>query len=108
MHKISAVCGSFVGLALILFNASAADDGYKISIQSARYGDLEDAKFCTPDLSVCNGLSECSFLINDSLCQVPPEASPARNLEVFFTCGKKEPKAVAGARNTRMELIKCP
>jgi hypothetical protein len=88
--------------------AQAADEDLKITIKSARYGDLPANKTCTPDLSLCNGRSECSFMIADSLCQVPRGAGSARNLEVFFSCGKKEPKGVAGAQDTRMKLIKCP
>jgi hypothetical protein len=91
---------------ILLSGSSVAGDG-GITIQSAKYGDLQQMKTCSPDLSICDGRSLCEFMIDDGLCTVPTGAGSARNLEVFFACGTAQAKGLAGAKGTRITM-KCP
>jgi hypothetical protein len=54
----------------------------EIRILSAKYGDKN--KTCEPKLSICNHISQCSFIVNDGLCTID---SPVKNLEVVWDCG---------------------
>jgi len=82
----------------------ANSEPYKIQVQSAVYGD-GFGHSCSPDISSCNGLAECDFLVGDNLCALGPDADSVRNLEVHFACGAPLPdKAVAAAKGTRIRL----
>lgn len=84
--------------------AHANSDPYSIEVLSSAYGDGE-GHTCSPDLSICNGRTECDFLVDDSLCTLSEDSGSARNLEVTFSCGVPLPdKAVAAARGTRITL----
>jgi hypothetical protein len=87
------------------FNIAYPEPG-KIEVTSAEYSDGQYK--CEPDLSICNGKSECGFVVDDGLCELDDDAGPARNLTVEYFCGAPfAPKAVAAARGTRIEM-KCP
>ena len=82
----------------------ANGEPYTIEVLSAVYGDGQGHS-CSPDISSCNGLAECDFIVGDNLCALGPGAGPARNLEVHFSCGPPlQDKAVAAAKGTRIRL----
>lgn len=77
---------------------------YLIEVLTTAYGDGQ-GHTCTPDISICNGLAKCSFLVEDSLCSLGSDAGSARNLEVIFSCGVPlQDKGVAAAKGTRITL----
>ena len=39
-------------------------------IIEASYGDKASGKTCKPDLSICKGISQCEFEVDDGLCAV--------------------------------------
>lgn len=80
-----------------------------IKIVKATYGDASAEKTCNATGAIaklCDGLAACEFVIDDGICKVPSGAH-VKNLEVTFDCNGKA-KTVAGARDTKISLIKCP
>lgn len=94
-----------ISLVAIGSHAFAADN--KIHILSAAYGDPKAKKTCVPDLSKCEGTTQCEVEVSDSLCKLPEGAEPMVLL-VTFQCDKGPNKNVAAYPGQTLKLIKCP
>lgn len=72
-----------------------------IRILDASFGDQLAHKTCVPNLSLCKGITECTFTVGD-LCEVN---SAVKNLEVTWDCGDgTAKKARAAAKGTPITL----
>lgn len=86
--------------------AQSSDKGQKeqnpaIRIIAASFGDQVNGNTCTPDLSICNGVTKCSFTVGE-MCDVK---SSVKNLEVTWDCGEgTAKKARAAAKGTPISL----
>lgn len=94
-----------VTLALLIFPGLAFSGN--LAIVNAFYEADGQTTICEPSLSLCVGLTECSFIVDDGLC--PEEASnfvnSIKNLIVTYSCGVPfSDKSIAAAEATRIEL----
>lgn len=72
-----------------------------IRIVDASFGDQLNHKTCSPDLSLCKGLSTCKFTVGE-MCSVDARV---KNLEVTWDCGDgTEKHAKAAAKGTEISL----
>jgi hypothetical protein len=98
-----------VGMLALIISAPFCVEGQNtakknsgIRIIEATYGDKSTGKTCSPDLSVCKGLSKCEFNVDDGLCTIE---APVKNLEVVWDCGPgTTKKARAAAKGTNMSF----
>jgi hypothetical protein len=93
-------------LSVVAFNgqsvpASKAKNSSGIRIIEATFGDQVAHKTCTPDLSICKSIANCSFTVGD-MCTID---SQVKNLEVTWDCGEgTEKHARAAAKDTKISL----